>query len=56
MHFKERERLEMIKGYQEMAELNRTLDKERLIRRMGRLPPEKMREVNVAIHKSSDLE
>lgn len=34
----------------------RTLDKERLIRKMGQLSPQKVREVNVALHKSLDLE
>ena len=34
----------------------RTLDKERLIRKMGQLPPQKVREVNAALHKSLDLE
>ena len=34
----------------------RPLDKERLIRKMGQLPPQKVREVNAALHKSLDLE
>ena len=39
-----------------LLEQIRTLDKERLIRKMGELPLEKMRVVNIAIHKSLDLE
>mgnify|MGYP000079453027 CR=1 FL=1 len=39
-----------------LLEQIRTLDKERLIKRMGRLPPDKMEEVNIALHKSLDLE
>jgi len=39
-----------------LLEQIRTLDKERLIRRMGKLSPSKMKEVNIAIHKSLDLE
>ncbi len=39
-----------------LLEQIRTLDKERLIRKMGQLSPEKMQEVNVALHKSLDLE
>ena len=34
----------------------RMLGKERLIRKMGQLSPQKAREVNVALHKSLDLE
>ena len=39
-----------------LLEQIRTLDKDRLIRKMGKLFPQKMKEVNWALHKSLDLE
>jgi mRNA interferase MazF len=39
-----------------LLEQIRTLDKERLIRKMGGLLSQKMKEVNWALHKSLDLE
>ncbi len=39
-----------------LLEQIRTLDKERLIKRMGELFPQRMKAVNWALHKSLDLE
>ncbi len=39
-----------------LLEQIRTLDNERLMRKLGRLSQEKMQEVDVALHKSLDLE
>ena len=39
-----------------LLEQIRTLDKERLIRKIGQLSAEKMQQVNAALHKSLDLE
>jgi len=39
-----------------LLEQIRTLDKERLIRRVGELLARKVKEVNWALHKSLDLE